>query len=251
MKLSFSATAMVVLALSGLAFGQTDAGSPKKSEVDANIGNTKVQLDLVVVSRKDTKLPVSVAGTNNFPGQSFVSFAMISNQEIGALLAEIKNSRDGSVARVVCESKLQAALGQAATYHDGQFQQLPATDSKGVTTWKSEPIGNQITFQPTLLPDGKLYLDLLISVCELVPDSASTVEGKRVLGRNRRTMNTTVVLEPGQSLTMSGLSRTVTTTSSNAPDFMAKVPLINGLFGVKENTSREEMFIVVTPQLIH
>ncbi len=218
-------------------------------------GIQQVQLDLVAVSLHPTLGKLALASlTNQFPvangtglfppgnpDHSPFLFALTSRSQ--DLLAELATLKSFGLARFLTQPSLVTLSGRPATCQVGGQQAVPVVGGIGGATGVNfVPIGTQLTFLPVVLGNGKIYMEVAPTITELDPTFGTVLADNVVPGRRSESINTTVVLEPGQTFITTNLTRQVTVSNSWS------LPFIGPLFG--SGTTTEEMIILMTPHLV-
>ncbi len=109
------------------------------------------------------------------------------------------------------------------------------------------PYGVQLDLSPRLNNEGKIILNVIGSL-DILPD---TVLDPALLNLSTRQVRTTVTLEPGQTILLSGLFQNNFTTSTKGVPILSSIPIIGQAFSTtttSENSS--ELLIIVTADII-
>lgn len=109
------------------------------------------------------------------------------------------------------------------------------------------PYGVQLDLAPRLNNDGKIILSVIGSL-DLLPDD---VTNPQLLNLSARQVRTTVTLDPGQTILLSGLFQNNFTTSKQGVPILSSIPVIGQAFS-KTVTSEQnsELLIIVTASII-
>mgnify|MGYP001226912742 CR=1 FL=1 len=112
----------------------------------------------------------------------------------------------------------------------------------GEETVREIPYGVQIEVSPRIAADGSVTLD----VDARVEDVLSTVGDARYIELSTRAVTSTVTLQPGQSVLLSGLLQNQEIQERQSVPILGAIPLIGNLFGttVTENSNTELLVIV-------
>jgi type II secretory pathway component GspD/PulD (secretin) len=104
------------------------------------------------------------------------------------------------------------------------------------------PYGVQVEVTPRISADGRVTLEVQAKV----EDVLSTTADPQFLELSTRAVNSTVTLEPGQTVLLSGLMQNQFVTTRNRVPVLGAIPLIGGLFGttVTEQSDTELLVIV-------
>lgn len=104
------------------------------------------------------------------------------------------------------------------------------------------PYGVQVEVTPRIAADGRVTLE----VQARVEDVLSTTADPQFLELSTRAVSSTVSLQPGQTVLLSGLMQNQFVTTRNRVPLLGAIPLIGGLFGttVTEQSDTELLVIV-------
>jgi type II secretory pathway component GspD/PulD (secretin) len=104
------------------------------------------------------------------------------------------------------------------------------------------PYGVQVEVTPRIAADGRVTLEVQAKV----EDVLSTTADPQFLELSTRAVNSTITLEPGQTVLLSGLMQNQFVTTRNRVPVLGSIPLIGGLFGttVTEQSDTELLVIV-------
>jgi type II secretory pathway component GspD/PulD (secretin) len=109
------------------------------------------------------------------------------------------------------------------------------------------PYGVQIEVSPRISADGRITL----AVDASVEDVISTTNDPSFLNLSTRSVNTTVTVEPGQTILLGGLLQNSLSLSQSRIPILGSIPIIGGLFG--RTVSEEDtvdLLLVITAQII-
>src|SRR5207253_8537672 len=118
-----------------------------------------------------------------------------------------------------------------------------------------KPFGTTVQFLPIVLGDGKIYLEVQpqFTFPDPTPLFSSPIPGTgaSVFGRTTQRVQTSIVLEDGQTFAIGGmLFRTVNGSASRVP-VLGDLPFIGTAFSTINFTeSEEELLVLVTPRLV-
>jgi len=157
-----------------------------------------------------------------------------------------------SLSRVLAQSNLVAVSGQEATFlAGGEFPiPVPQAGSGGATTITVEykEFGVRLKFVPVILGDGRIRLKVAPEVSDLDYSNGVTISGFTIPGVTKRSLNTTVEMQEGQTLALGGLlNERVSALRSQTPG-LGSLPVIGTLFrSVRYERSETELLVLVTP----
>ncbi len=109
------------------------------------------------------------------------------------------------------------------------------------------PYGVQIDVTPRVAADGRITL----SIEAKVEDVLSTLEDPTLLELSTRAVQSTITLDPGQTVLLSGLMQNQYIESVNQVPLLGSLPIIGGLFrNTVTELSETELLIIVTADIL-
>ncbi|MGO9275883.1 MAG: type II and III secretion system protein family protein [Terriglobia bacterium] len=172
------------------------------------------------------------------------------------LAATIEALQQRNVLEILAEPNLLTESGKEGSFLAGGEFPFPIVQPGGasgvpVVTIQFRPYGVQLTFTPTLAPDGKIHLKVKPEVSTLDFSNALTVAGFLIPALSTRRVESEVELQDGQSFAIAGLvDNRVQETLSKIPG-IGDVPILGKLFQSKNALkSRNELLVVVTPRIL-
>lgn len=149
---------------------------------------------------------------------------------------------------------LMCTHGRTASFlAGGEFPFASGTDQNGSPLISFKEFGVKLNFTPWIaVRTGRIELQVAPEVSSLDRSSCITGQaGQPVCGLLKRTSNTTVELQDGESLMISGLINREEQNSFAAVPFISSVPVLGAFFKNPNSQKREtEMVLVVTPRII-
>ncbi len=162
--------------------------------------------------------------------------------ELQALQAEGRGETVSSP-RVITANSKTATIKQGAEipYVTPQSGNAPAT-----VTFKEALLKLDVT--PFINPDDSIVMDLKVNKDE--PDFTRLVQGNPPL--NRREVQTSVLVQNGETVVIGGIYEVSTTQSKTKVPGLGDLPLIGRLFRtVTDVSGKKELLIFVTPKIIN
>jgi type IV pilus assembly protein PilQ len=163
--------------------------------------------------------------------------------ELSALQAE-GNGEIYSTPRVIVSNNAQARITQGVEI---PYQE---SSSSGATTTQFKEAVLSLTVTPQITPDDRVIMDLLVtkdSVGELVPSG----QGGVVPSIDTRDVQTTVLVNDGETVVLGGIYETENRDSVNKVPVLGDIPGLGFLFRTKNTISnRAELLIFVTPRVL-
>jgi pilus assembly protein CpaC len=179
---------------------------------------------------------------------NIAAFGRLFGLDIGAALDLAEN--DGLLT-TLANPNLTAISGEKASFLAGGEIPIPLAQEQGQVTVEYKQYGVSLSFIPTVLGDGRIFMRVRPEVSELSAAGGVTLNGFSIPGIVTRRAETTVELGSGQSFMIAGLlSNTVRNQIDKAP-FLGDVPILGNLFKSQSyRRSETELMIVVTPYLV-
>jgi type II secretory pathway component GspD/PulD (secretin) len=109
------------------------------------------------------------------------------------------------------------------------------------------PYGVQIDVSPRLNNDGRIILNVVASLDLLPPDATNP----NFLNLSTRKVRSTITLEPGQTILLSGLFQNSFTTETRGLPILSSLPIIGQAFSKTTTTEdSSELLLIVTADVI-
>lgn len=214
------------------------------------------------------------AGINNGPGDNPVGsliapaaassttstlppVALFGSGQIGNTAFEyfIDALRQNNLLRVLAEPNLTVISGKKASFIAGGEFPVPvpqASGSGGVAiTVDFKEFGVMLNFTPTVLGNGRIRMDVAPEVSDLDFTNSVSFNGFVIPSITKRTVNTTVELQEGQTLALAGLLENKVTANKSITPLLGDLPILGALFrSVKYERDETELVVLVTPVLV-
>jgi len=197
---------------------------------------------------------VSGAGAAAFPPLGF-SYALFgANDRLRAFLAALAQQ---TKLDVLSSPSLMVLDNQSATievvneipYQTGQQQSLETgVTANLLNTIESKEVGVKLEITPRVNQGGRITLDLAQEVSN-VDDTQPLAFGNPVI--NKRSVESTVTVQSGDTLVIGGLIRDNKTNSNTGIPFLKDMPVLGGLFSTTvNNDTRTELIVLLTPKAV-
>ena len=109
------------------------------------------------------------------------------------------------------------------------------------------PYGVQLDVSPRLNNDGKIILNIIASLDLLPPDASNP----NFLNLSTRKVRSTITVEPGQTILLSGLFQNSFTTETKGVPILSSIPIIGQAFSTTSTTEdSSELLLIVTADVI-
>ncbi len=152
-----------------------------------------------------------------------------------------------SLAKTLAEPTLVALSGRAASFRvGGEVGYVQAIDNNGTAQIGWKQYGTEIEFVPIVLGDGRIQLELRPSVSSV--DRSNSIGDIPAIKSS--SVDTSVVLQPGQTLAIAGLIETRIEAERRGIPWVSELPYLGTWFRRIEYQENEvELLILVTPEL--
>ncbi|MDR9750850.1 type II and III secretion system protein family protein [Pseudomonas sp. SZMC_28357] len=169
------------------------------------------------------------------------------NVNVDTLLEALQSN---GILEILAEPNITAMTGQTASFLAGGEVAIPVPVNRDVVGIEYKPFGVSLMFTPTLLPNGRIALQVRPEVSSLM---GSTVElGEfRVPSFRVRRADTRVEVGSGQTFAIAGLFQRESSQDMDKLPLLGDVPILGNLFRSKRFQRNEtELVILITPYLV-
>jgi pilus assembly protein CpaC len=220
--------------------GSTIGGNP--NSIDIGIpGGQPAQSDLNFNVLQSASVGDAVTLFAGFPGLDFELF--------------VEALEDNQYLRTLAEPTLVAMSGEKASFLAGGEFPIPiANGGVGGATqitieWKE--FGVRLNFEPTVLGDGTIRMQVAPEVSDLSDVGAVEVEGFRIPSLLTRRAATTLSMRSGQTFAMAGLlDQNIAARSQKVPG-LGNIPILGRLFSsVRYERGETELVVLATVELV-
>ena len=174
---------------------------------------------------------------------------------IGATVAMLQQQ---NLAQILAEPNLITVEGKEASFlAGGQFPYPTITNTPTggsiapVVTVQFKPFGVQLTFTPTVTPQGSINLQVKPEVSSLDYTNAVTIQGFLIPALTSRKVESEIILKDGETFAIAGLIDNRVTKELDKMPFVGDIPIIGNLF--KSRTTQKtstELLVTVTPHFV-
>ena len=173
----------------------------------------------------------------------FDPHAAVSAFNIGAVLDSLETQ---GLSRRVDDSSL-TVLNNTPTSIQAGGTILISIPGASENIERTIPYGVQIDVTPRVAGDGRITL----TIDARVEDVLSSLENPSLLELATRAVSSTITLEPGQTVLLSGLMQNQYTETVNRVPVLGDLPIIGGLFrSTLSELSETELLIIVTADIL-
>jgi pilus assembly protein CpaC len=178
-----------------------------------------------------------------------------------AIKTVINAAKENGLAKILAEPNLTVISGQDADFLSGGEFPVPVPQNMGVggattVTIQFKPFGVMLKFLPVVLDTGRISMKLNIDVSEISADNAvvlpsSSNESFVIPSLVKRSANSSLELDDGQTLGIAGLISDRMRESISKFPGLGDIPMLGQLFTSQKFLKEEtELVIFVTPHLV-
>ncbi|MCQ3026631.1 type II and III secretion system protein family protein [Pseudomonas tremae] len=170
------------------------------------------------------------------------------NVNIDAMLEALQSN---GVLEVLAEPNITAMTGQTASFLAGGEVAVPVPVNREVVGIEYKPYGVSLLFSPTLLPNGRIALQVRPEVSSLMNTTTLDVNGYQVPSFRVRRADTRVEVGSGQTFAIAGLFQRESSQDMDKVPMLGDMPILGNLFRSKRFQRNEtELVILITPYLV-
>lgn len=170
------------------------------------------------------------------------------NVNIDAMLEALQTN---GVLEVLAEPNITAMTGQTASFLAGGEVAVPVPVNREVVGIEYKPYGVSLLFSPTLVPNGRIALQVRPEVSSLMSTTTLDVNGYQVPSFRVRRADTRVEVGSGQTFAIAGLFQRESSQDVEKVPMLGDMPILGNLFRSKRFQRNEtELVILITPYLV-
>ncbi|MEO8561453.1 MAG: pilus assembly protein N-terminal domain-containing protein [bacterium] len=182
-------------------------------------------------------------------------FTAVTNFGLNDVLATLEAQESQGNARLLARPNLMTANRVEGTFLAGGEIPVPiAQPGQGGQTFVTisyREFGIRLKFTPEILSDSLITLAVAPEVSTLDYTNAVTIAGFRVPALQTRRVETTVDVQPNQSLVISGLMSENRERVRSGIPFLMDIPILGNLFSSSRwQSSQTELLVIVTPTIV-
>ncbi|MDP1930536.1 MAG: type IV pilus secretin PilQ [Gammaproteobacteria bacterium] len=228
----------------------------ESARVTALQDGTDPSLIGAIVAQAIAAVPIPI-GTTSFPDalaidlgvqdESASSFSVGFTSNSGLIELELSALESSGNGEVIARPKVTTQDKVTATIQSGvriPYQaQAGGTAGGSTTEFVDAVLSLEVT--PQITPDGRIIMQL-----DIHQDSVAAGSGN-VPAINTNSINTSVLVENGDTIVLGGVFREETTTTETKTPVLGDVPYLGRLFKRTNNSNRRtELLIFITPRII-
>lgn len=153
--------------------------------------------------------------------------------------------------KIQAEPLLVTRSGEAARLVNGGEFPIPVPGGLGTVTIEWREFGVLLESLPVIISPTRLRQQITAEVSERDFNNAATLSGTTVPALTKRTVQTSVEMEFGQTLVIGGLISTRYTAQTDKIPFLGELPGIGAAFRrVRYDTAETELLVMITPEYV-
>lgn len=170
------------------------------------------------------------------------------NVNVDAMLEALQSN---GILEILAEPNITAMTGQTASFLAGGEVAVPVPVNRDTVGIEYKPDGVSLLFNPTLLPNGRIALQVRPEVSSLMGSSTVAVGGYQVPSFRVRRADTRVEVGSGQTFAIAGLFQRESSQDIEKVPMLGEMPILGNLFRSKRfQRSETELVILITPYLV-
>jgi general secretion pathway protein D len=233
---------------------QWAAGDPSKGVGlinFSNVGASLTSIAAVAAQSNPTSLP-------NLNGASigFGKTETNSNGDrsfYGALIQAIKTMSNANLLSTpsimtIDNQEAKIVVGQNVPFITGQSTNSSSGTSNPFTTIERQDVGITLKVKPHIGEGGTVKLEVEQEVSSVVPSVAGVNSADLIT--NKRSIQTTILADDGQTIVLGGLIQDDNSQSVNEVPLLSKIPLLGHLFRAKSHSQTKRNLLVFLQPII-
>jgi pilus assembly protein CpaC len=172
----------------------------------------------------------------------------INNTVAGAIQA----MQERHQVRTLAEPTLTMLSGEQGSFLAGGEVPIAFVGGQGQVSIEYHEFGIRLNLLPTVTDDGKIQMQLSPEVSAIDQANGVSTNSINVPAFTSRKMNTTLIVEPGQSFVLAGLYNQQDTDSISRFPTLGSIPVLGSFFRNKwKNKTGTEMVVLIRPEIIY
>lgn len=212
-----------------------------------NLDDKKVN-ELGIRLKSSAKLKSDGGLTLNFPevAQSSLNFAIASIAEQQLLSLELAALETSGHSKIIADPKILTLNHQAAIIEAGEEIPYQEKTASGATNVSFKKAALSLKVTPSVLPDGRITLELEIS-----QNKVSSLAVNGTPGIQTQELKTQVTVKNHQTVILGGIFEASQGQLSDKVPLFSRIPLIGALLShTKKEGGRKQLLVFVTPQIV-
>jgi general secretion pathway protein D len=174
-------------------------------------------------------------------------------QGLGGLARALEDQEMGNVLSTpniltLDNAEAKISVGQNVPFLTGSFTTASTGASNPFQTIERKDVGLTLQIKPQITEGGTIKLEIMTEVSSV---SRTSVAGAQDLVTNKRTLETTVVVDDGSSIVLGGLIENLTEEITQQVPFLGRIPLLGWLFKYKQKEKKKtNLMVFLRPTII-
>jgi len=181
--------------------------------------------------------------------QNGITQAFTINNQIAGAIQALQERRQ---VRTLAEPTLTMLSGEQGSFLAGGEVPIAFVGGQGQVSIQYKEFGIRLNLLPNVTDDNKIQMQVAPEVSSLDAANGVSTNSISVPAFVSRKMNTTLLVEQGQSFVLAGLYNQQDTDSMSRFPGLGSVPMLGSFFRNKwKNKSSSEMVVVIKPEIIY
>lgn len=204
----------------------------------------------------ETALPNAAGLTVGFLGRTITLPDGQSVRSLGGLARALESTSLGNVLSTpnlmtLDNAEAKIVVGQNVPFVTGSFAQATGTTGATVNPFQTierKDVGLTLKIKPQIADGGAIRLEIYQEVSSVV---AAVTSGASDLVTNKRSLDTKVVIDDGNTIVLGGLIETTTQETTQAVPILGRIPLLGALFRYREQVKRKtNLMVFLRPTIV-
>lgn len=181
--------------------------------------------------------------------QSGITQVLTINNQVATAIQALQERRQ---VRTLAEPTLTLLSGEQGSFLAGGEIPIAFVGGQGQVSIEYKEFGIRLNILPTVTDDGKIQMQVAPEVSSLDQANGVSTNSVSVPAFISRRMNTTLLVEPGQSFILAGLYNQQDTDSMSRFPGLGSIPILGSFFrNTWDTRTKSEMVVVIRPEIIY
>ncbi len=181
--------------------------------------------------------------------QNGITQVLTINNQVAMAIQALQEKRQ---VRTLAEPTLTLLSGEQGSFLAGGEIPIAFVGGQGQVSIEYKEFGIRLNLLPNVTDDGKIQMQVAPEVSSLDQANGVSTNSVSVPAFVTRRMNTTLLVEPGQSFVLAGLYNQQDTDSMSRFPGLGSIPILGSFFkNTWSNRSKSEMVVVIRPEIIN
>jgi Flp pilus assembly secretin CpaC len=181
--------------------------------------------------------------------QGGITQVLTINNQVATAIQALQERRQ---VRTLAEPTLTLLSGEQGSFLAGGEIPIAFVGGQGQVTIEYKEFGIRLNILPTVTDDGKIQMQVAPEVSSLDQANGVSTNSVSVPAFISRRMNTTLLVEPGQSFILAGLYNQQDTDSMSRFPGLGSIPILGAFFrNTWDSRTKSEMVVVIRPDIIY